>query len=267
MRAAASSREIAGSKVRAARQFAATLGLRLPEPGAKPRKIRSAKGSCLGDLGAHDRHPQQVGLELHQQVVRGGAAIDAQFTQRLPRVLLHGVQDLGALECDALERGSRDVRPRRSPRESDHRAARIGVPVRAAETGKRGHEIDATGVGHRGRKCLDLVRVSYQAEPVAQPLHDGAADENGAFEGVMPGVGCPGDRREETVRRDEWFEARIHEQEATGAVRILGHARLEACLAEQGRLLVASDTGDRHLDPANRRHRARQAKHRRHDLG
>ena len=40
--------------------------------------------------------------------------------------------------------------------------------------------------------------------------------------------------------------ARVQQHEAAGAVRVLGAARLEARLAEQRRLLIARDAGDRH---------------------
>ena len=71
----------------------------------------------------------------------------------------------------------------------------------------------------------------------------------------MPRVGCPGDRRQQAIRRDERRAARVHEQEAAGAIGVLGHARLETCLAEQRRLLVAGDAGDRYLLAAEHRHR------------
>jgi hypothetical protein len=41
--------------------------------------------------------------------------------------------------------------------------------------------------------------------------------------------------------------ARVHEQETARAVRVLGHARLEAGLAEQRRLLVTGDAADAHV--------------------
>lgn len=50
--------------------------------------------------------------------------------------------------------------------------------------------------------------------------------------------------REQTVGRLHRLVARVHQQEAAGAVGILGLARLNAHLAEQCRLLVAGDTGD-----------------------
>ena len=41
------------------------------------------------------------------------------------------------------------------------------------------------------------------------------------------------------------LRARVHEQEAACAIRVLCHARLEAVLAEQSALLVASCASDR----------------------
>ena len=50
-----------------------------PVTDGKPRQIRRAEGGGLGDARAHDRHVQQITLELHQQIVRACAAVDAEF--------------------------------------------------------------------------------------------------------------------------------------------------------------------------------------------
>jgi hypothetical protein len=62
----------------------------------------------------------------------------------------------------------------------------------------------------------------------------------------------------------------VHQHEAAGAIGVLDHARLEAGLAEQRRLLVTGDAGDRdrvveeELRPGVRVHRAGVAHLRQH---
>ena len=87
-----------------------------------------------------------------------------------------------------------------------------------------------------------------EAEAVADPLHDGAADEDAAFEArtpVRPPIchatvvtSCCVDR----VGAVPMF----CRQEAAGAVGVLRHAWLAAHLAEERRLLIAGDAGNRH---------------------
>jgi hypothetical protein len=77
-------------------------------------------------------------------------------------------------------------------------------------------------------------------------LHDGAADEHGAFEGVLrlrPDQ-LPRRRRQQVVVGRHRLGAGIKQQEAAGAVGVLGHARRVAGLAKQRGLLVARVAGD-----------------------
>src|SRR5262249_49492573 len=84
-------------------------------------------------------------------------------------------------------------------------------------------------------------------EAIAQPLDGSSGDEDAAFERVRgSSVEPPRDRREQSMARGHWSVAGVQQQEATGAIRVLGVTRDIACLAEQRRLLVAGHTGDRH---------------------
>ena len=130
---------------------------------------------------------------------------------------------------------------RRAARQADHRAARIRIPMRAAESGEGGHEIDAACIWDARGQRFDVGRAFDNAEPVPQPLHDGAADEHGAFQRIAQVRRLPGDGRQQPVARRQRRRAGVHQQEAARAVRVLGHAGLEAGLAEQRRLLVARD--------------------------
>ena len=82
-------------------------------------------------------------------------------------------------------------------------------------------------------------------EPVTQPLHRGPAHEHAALERVLAGAATPGDGCQEPMPRGLRLVARIHEREAAGAVRVLGHAGIEAGLPEKRCLLVTGDARDR----------------------
>ena len=83
-----------------------------PEADREAGEVGRAERRRLGDRGPDDGHAEQVGLELHEQVVGGRAAVDAQLGERDARVALHRVEQVGDLEGDALERRARDVRRR-----------------------------------------------------------------------------------------------------------------------------------------------------------
>ena len=55
-----------------------------PEAYGEPGQVRSAERGGLTDRGTYDGHAKQVGLELHQQVIHGRAAIDAQLAETEP---------------------------------------------------------------------------------------------------------------------------------------------------------------------------------------
>src|SRR5580658_2226249 len=64
---------------------AATPGAKIvgtgPESGGEAGEISRAQRGGLRDLRADDGDAEDIGLELHEQIVDGGAAIDAQRTQ------------------------------------------------------------------------------------------------------------------------------------------------------------------------------------------
>ncbi len=218
----------------------------VPVTDGEAREERRAERGRFDHLRAYDRHAQDVRLELHEQVVGRGPTIHAQLAEIDARVLLHDVEDICHLERDAFERRAREVRGGRATRDAGHEAACVLVPVRRAEPGEGRDQVDAAGVRDGCRERLDVGRGLDQAQPVAQPLDHRAADEHAAFERVVGGVVAPpGDRRHQLMLRGHRFAADVHEHEATGAVRVLGEAAREAVLAEERRLLVPGDAGDR----------------------
>ena len=124
-------------------------------------------------------------------------------------------------------------------REPDDRAARVRVPVRGAEASERGHEVHAIVAIQRSGQRLRLGRAGDDAEPVAQPLHGRAGDEDRCLERVRARVAdAPRQRRHKPGRRRRHGEARVQQHERAGAVGVLAHARIHARLPEQRGLLV-----------------------------
>ncbi len=73
---------------------------------------------------ADDRHAEQVGLGLHQERVVRHPAVDTQLFERPAGVGRHGLEQVGRLVGDAVERGAREVGARRPAR--DRRGRRRG---------------------------------------------------------------------------------------------------------------------------------------------
>ena len=93
--------------------------------------------------------------------------------------------------------------------------------MRCEQAGECGNNVAAAGVLDGGGQFLRLCSVLNHAQVVAQPLDQGAAHCDRAFQSVD-----------------------VHEHEVTGTVGVLRHALLEASLTEGCSLLVAEDTRD-----------------------
>src|SRR5664280_2490061 len=211
-------------------------------------EIRGAEGGRLEDLGPDDGHAEEIGLELHEELVRGGAAVDAQLGQRDAGVLLHGVEDVGALEGDRLEDRAREMSAGRAAGEPKDGAPRVGVPVRRAEPREGRHHVHAPVVGLARGERLDVGGRPDEFQPVPEPLHGGAPDEDAALEGVGEGAAeIPGDGREQAVFRGDRVPPGVEEQKTAGAVGVLREAGPVASLPEEGRLLIPRDARDRDL--------------------
>ena len=126
-------------------------------------------------------------------------------------------------------------------------AVGILVPVRGAHAGEGGDEIHAAVVLDRTGQGLDLGGTPDDAQAVPEPLDDGSAHKDGALQGVIDLVAdLPGDGGEEVVAGEDGLFARVHQEEAAGAVGILHGAGLGAHLPEERGLLVAGNAADGH---------------------
>src|ERR1039458_8534462 len=62
-----------------------------PEADGEARGVGGAQGHRLGHDGPDDRHADEVGEELHHQVVGGHPAVGLEHLQHGPRVAVHGM--------------------------------------------------------------------------------------------------------------------------------------------------------------------------------
>lgn len=192
------------------------------------------------DLGAED-----VGLELHEEVVGYRAAIHAQGLEAFAGVMLHGVEDVAGLVGDRFQCGADDVVHTHATGQAEQRATGVGVPVRSAQAGEGRDQVYAVAVLDLVGEVFGVVGVVDDLQFVTQPLHGGATVEHCAFQGVSHFTArAAGDSGEHAVLGLDRLVAGVHQQEAAGAIGVLCLAWLDAHLAEESRLLVASDPAD-----------------------
>ena len=131
--------------------------------------------------------------------------------------------------------------------EADDAATGVHVPIGSTETGERGDEVDAVGVGDGLGEFVAAGSLVDHLQFIAQPLDGGAAVEGGAFEAVGDVVvrQRPGDTGDEVALGLDSLFAGVHEQEAAGTIGGLDDAVLERALTEESGGLVADGAGDR----------------------
>ena len=210
-----------------------------PASAAAPSAVASA--SALTSTG----HADQVGLELHEEAVRGRPAVGAQHAGRDRQ----DIDDVGHLMGHRLERRPHELRARRPARDAADQARAPPRPSAAS----RGPSARAR---RRRRRSNPTSRASCSLSaassisPSPSRSHCSAApptstDPSAANCGRAPGGVAAavfsrpcGDRPGEL--------ADVREDERPGAVGRLHLAGREAALAEERRLLVAGDAGERH---------------------
>ena len=133
-------------------------------------------------------------------------------------------------------------------REPDDRAARVRVPVRRAEPGQRGHEVDAVVGLQRAGQLLGLGRRLDDPEPVAQPLDGGAGDEDRRLERVGGRAPiCQATVESRPSRRGGALVPALSSTNEPVPYVFLPSPGSRQRLAEERGLLVAGDAGDRDL--------------------
>ena len=101
-------------------------------------------------------------------------------------VPLHRVEKIARLVADGFERRLRQFLAASVPRvRPKMRAARLGIPVGRAEPDEGRHQIDAAGWDRPPSPSAPGLGCRFdELQPVAQPLHGGAGNEDRAFQRI-----------------------------------------------------------------------------------
>ena len=194
-----------------------------------------------------DRQIEEIGLELEEGVGPRHAAVGADFSQGCSQVCVHGLDQVGDLKRDSLQGGAGEVGHAGGTGEAEDRAARFGLPVRGTQAGQGRDKDHLVGRIRRERKRVDLGGRTDRLEPVSEPLHGRAGDEDAAFQRVLRRTGCErgGERRDQAPTRRHDPAAGMGQQEGSGAVSTLHLPGGDTALTDQRRLLVAGNSRDR----------------------
>ena len=140
----ASSSSISGLKRRSSAQLLANSLAFGQTPALEPASQAAPSAVVSSIVGPVDRRVEDVGEPLHRPVGRHHAAVDAQhgLGRRALPVLLHGVEQVARLVGDGFQRRAGEFGRPGIARQAEDRAARLGIPMRRAETDEGRHEID-----------------------------------------------------------------------------------------------------------------------------
>ena len=116
----------------------ADLILRTPEAYGQTGKAGSAQRGGLANHGTDGAASQNVGLELHEEVVGAGAAVHAQGAEADAGILLHGADHIGHLIGNGFQRGADDMLSAGAAGQTHDGAAGIHIPVGSTQTGEGG---------------------------------------------------------------------------------------------------------------------------------
>src|SRR5476649_444016 len=225
--------------------LAAQLVQAAPETTGQAGQVSGAQRGGLAHLRALDPSAEDVGLELHQEVVGDCATVHTQGFEAFAGVLLHGVQYVAGLVGNRLQGCTNDVINPYATGQAEQRATRIRVPIRRAQAGEGRDQVYAVAVFDLAGEVFGVGCIGDDLQLVTQPLYGGTTVEYRAFQGVGHfAAGAASDGGEHAVLGFDGLVAGVHQQEAAGAVSVLGLTRFYAHLAEQGRLLVTGDAAD-----------------------
>ena len=216
-----------------------------PEADAETGEVGRTESGGFVDLGADDGDAGDIRLELHEEIIDGGAAIDAEFFDFDAGIGLHGLEDIHGLESDAFEGGAGNMAGVGAAGDAEDGAASGLIPMGGTEADEGWNEINAGTIGDACGEGFDIGGAADDAKAIAKPLDDGAGDKDAALEcvgGFIPDF--PADGGEEIVLGRDRFVAGVEDHKSAGAVGVLEHAGLKTHLAEERGLLIASDAGD-----------------------
>ena len=139
-------------------------------------------------------------MELHEEIVCGGAPVDSEFGHQCSGISAHSVSQVSNLVGDSFERGACDVAGCSATGQADDGASCIRVPMRRTQADECGNDVDTAVVVYRCGQTLDVGRGVDDAEAITQPLDDRPADKDAPLQRIVcPPFTLPRDRRQELM--------------------------------------------------------------------
>ena len=219
-----------------------------PHAGGKARQVGSAKGRCFADGRAQHGFVQDVRLELHQKLVAGSTAIHFQGGDGLAHIQLHRVHQVIALISDGLLRRADDMVLGGAAGNAHNGPAGVHIPVGCAQSGKGRNNIHPAVIRHLLGVILRIPAFLDHAQAIAHPLDDRPAHKHTALQRILHlAVQADGNGGQQAIFAAADGIAGVHQQKAAGTIGVFGFAFGKTALAKQCGLLVARNTGHRHL--------------------
>ena len=171
-----------------------------PEPHRQPGQVGRAQCGGLGQPRPQQWYAKDVGLESGQEVVADRTAIGAQLGQRDTGIGLHRIKHVAGLVSHRFQRRAHEVRLARATGQAEHRAAYVTAPIGRTEADKCRYQVSTATVGDLRGQRLAVAGAFDHAQPIAQPLHHRAGDEDRTFQRIFHApVQAPGDGGQQSV--------------------------------------------------------------------
>ena len=139
-----------------------------------------------------------------------------------------------------------------TPGNTHNSSSGVLIPMRSAKTGEGRNHVAAVGILHFFRHILGILCRIDQPQLIPQPLNRSTCHKHGAFQCIINfSFHPPGNGSDQTVLALVDLVAGVHQQKTAGAVGVFHIAGLKAALPEQRGLLVACNTGHRHVHALN----------------
>ena len=217
----------------------------MPHAPGKAVHEHGTEGRGVFHLGADHGRLENVGLELHEELVLRGTAVGTDFAQTATSGTGHHVDEVLNLVGYRLQGGAQEVGTGGGKRHAEHGPLHVLLPPRGTKAREGGHDVDAAvvvdrrGLGFHGGGLVDEFQL------VANPLERGAGAVDIAFVTVevlaQHGEAHTGD---EALGSGFRLFADVDHHRRTGAVGHLARPRREAHLSGQCTVAVAQHAGN-----------------------
>ena len=121
-------------------------------------QISSPQGCGLDDLGSYDRGIQNIGLKLHQHIIRSSSSIHPQFFQFDTGIPDHGIDHIHGLKSDSLQGSPGNMGGCRSTANTRNSSPDILIPIGSGQACQCRYKINPTGIRYTMCQSLHLAR-------------------------------------------------------------------------------------------------------------